>query len=191
MTEAKTIILQAASELFLEGGFAALSVRSIAQRADVSTMGIYHHFGGKQGILDALYIEGFGLISESVVDTAGGNGQALLLEGCRQYLQVAEQYQAHYRLIFGEHGGDYVPSTAAQESARAAFRKIRDAVAHVLAPPATSQQKTEAAMQLWAQLHGFVSLKQQTLTYNLKASQWQRMVLRAAERLIAELSERK
>ena len=56
---AKGRILAAASELFLEGGVRALSVRAMANRAGVSTIGIYSHFNGKQGILDALYIEGF------------------------------------------------------------------------------------------------------------------------------------
>ena len=54
MKPGKENILQAASELFLEGGSAALSVRAIARRAGVSTMGIYSHFEGKQGSLDAL-----------------------------------------------------------------------------------------------------------------------------------------
>ncbi|MFT6991153.1 MAG: AcrR family transcriptional regulator, partial [Paraglaciecola sp.] len=67
MSDAKNTILQAATELFLEGGSSALSVRAISKRAGVSTIGIYSHFNGKQGILDELYIEGFEKIF-SIVD---------------------------------------------------------------------------------------------------------------------------
>ena len=59
MSQTRERILHAAGELFLEGGLQALSVRAIAARAGLSTIGIYSHFDGKQGILDALYIEGF------------------------------------------------------------------------------------------------------------------------------------
>ena len=64
----KANILRSATELFLDGGVRALSVRAIAARAGVSTMGIYSHFQGKQGILDALYIEGFELVSAAMED---------------------------------------------------------------------------------------------------------------------------
>ena len=56
-------ILDAASALFLKGGTNALSVRAIAKGAGMSTIGIYSHFKGKQGISDALYIEGFELVA--------------------------------------------------------------------------------------------------------------------------------
>ena len=56
MKNSKERILLAASKLFLNGGISALSVRAIARESNLSTIGIYSHFNGKQGILDALYI---------------------------------------------------------------------------------------------------------------------------------------
>ena len=64
-------ILEAASTLFLKGGTHALSVRAIAEGASMSTIGIYSHFKGKQGILDALYIEGFTLVDEMMKQSEG------------------------------------------------------------------------------------------------------------------------
>ncbi|MEM6604761.1 MAG: TetR family transcriptional regulator, partial [Pseudomonadota bacterium] len=55
----KERILLAASKLLASGGLASLSVRAIATEAGLSTIAIYSHFQGKQGVLDALYIEGF------------------------------------------------------------------------------------------------------------------------------------
>ena len=50
MTDSKSKILMAASELFAENGAGGLSVRAISGRAGLSTIGIYNHFNGKQGI---------------------------------------------------------------------------------------------------------------------------------------------
>lgn len=50
-------ILQAAYELFLENGYAATSVRRIAERAGLALGGIYNHFGNKEAIFSELIIE--------------------------------------------------------------------------------------------------------------------------------------
>ena len=50
-------ILQAAYELFLEKGFAATSVREIAERSDLALGGIYNHFENKAAIFSELMIE--------------------------------------------------------------------------------------------------------------------------------------
>ena len=78
--DARTKILNAASELFLEGGGDALSVRAISKRAGLSTIGIYSHFQGKQGILDALYIEGFNHVREAMVPGVRHQLEAGLVE---------------------------------------------------------------------------------------------------------------
>ena len=50
-------ILQAAYELFLEKGYAATSVREIAERTGLALGGIYNHFENKEAIFSELMIE--------------------------------------------------------------------------------------------------------------------------------------
>jgi AcrR family transcriptional regulator len=50
-------ILQAAYELFLEKGYAATSVREIAERSDLALGGIYNHYENKAAIFSQLMIE--------------------------------------------------------------------------------------------------------------------------------------
>jgi len=50
-------ILQAAYELFLEKGYAATSVREIAERTGLALGGIYNHFPNKEAIFSELIIE--------------------------------------------------------------------------------------------------------------------------------------
>ena len=52
-------ILRAASDLLATEGPGALSVRRIATAAGCSTMGLYSRFGGKDGVVDELFAEGF------------------------------------------------------------------------------------------------------------------------------------
>lgn len=53
--ERRGAILASARELFLESGFAGTTVSAIANRADVSQETVYKSFGGKTGLVEALY----------------------------------------------------------------------------------------------------------------------------------------
>ena len=106
----KAKILAAASDLFLEGGVSALSVRAIAARAGVSTIGIYSHFNGKDGLLEALYIEGFDMVSKAMDIDDLSHPRLSVLKACERYMDIAENHKAHYQLIFGEAGSRYEPS---------------------------------------------------------------------------------
>lgn len=56
--------LEAAARLLAAEGPSGLSIRRIAV-AGCSTISVYHYFDGKQGLLDALYVEGFKRLSEA------------------------------------------------------------------------------------------------------------------------------
>ena len=187
----KQKILDAASTLFLKGGAGALSVRAIASQAGLSTIGIYSHFDGKQGVLDTLYIEGFELVSEAthVVDD-GGPALAAILQASRNYLQLAESHQAHYRLIFGNSEGDYKPSDAAREVGAKAFASLTAVIARVLPARANKKTKQDAAVQIWSLLHGSVSLRHHAVAELVEMAHWQQRVLDAVEILVKGLSRR-
>jgi AcrR family transcriptional regulator len=53
-------ILGAALLAFTERGVAGASIEDIRRRCGASVGSIYHHFGGKDGIAGALYLEGLG-----------------------------------------------------------------------------------------------------------------------------------
>ncbi len=58
--------LDAAARLLRDEGPQALAVRRIAAEAGVSTIAIYHHFGGKDGLVEALYVDGFRALDEAL-----------------------------------------------------------------------------------------------------------------------------
>jgi AcrR family transcriptional regulator len=50
-------VIEAAYELFLEQGYAATSMRQIAERTGLALGGIYNHFGGKEAIFSELILD--------------------------------------------------------------------------------------------------------------------------------------
>ena len=192
--DTKQRILDAASTLFNEGGIGALSVRAIARRAGMSTIGIYSHFEGKQGILDALYVEGFEKVRRAMrPNRAAGNAslseqadrEAAVLSAVDRYLDNAERFEGHYRLIFGESDDGFVPSEASREVAATAFHELTELIGSVLPQPSTPAQRRDAALEAWALLHGFVSLKQHTSAEIFADRGWKQRARRAVERWIA------
>jgi AcrR family transcriptional regulator len=56
--ERRSRILEAALSCFNEKGFASTTIEDICARSGASVGSIYHHFGGKEGLAAALYVEG-------------------------------------------------------------------------------------------------------------------------------------
>lgn len=54
----REIIIEAARRAFLEGGYAATTINAVAQEAGVSVETIYKGFGGKSGLVRAIYQRG-------------------------------------------------------------------------------------------------------------------------------------
>jgi AcrR family transcriptional regulator len=57
-TERKSAILSAALAVFAEKGIEAATIDDIRQRSQASVGSIYHHFGTKEGIAAALFMQG-------------------------------------------------------------------------------------------------------------------------------------
>lgn len=182
MSESKQKILEAASELFLEGGAKAMSVRAIAAKAGVSTIGIYSHFKGKQGILDALFIEATEMVS-AAMDAGNGAPTAKtgMMANAEAYLKMAEKHYAHYRLFFGESDPDYTPSEEAQELAQAAFMKLREHAGKLHPADTPNQDIQETALTFWALLHGFVGLTRHMGAPRAGVADWRALIMRAVE----------
>jgi AcrR family transcriptional regulator len=180
MSNAKSKILKAASEIFFDGGAAALSVRAISKRAGLSTIGIYSYFQGKQGILDELYIDGFKLVLAAMsFDALKAEPRQSVLNGVKGYLKVAVEHEAHYRLIFGESDSSYTPSDEAKAFAEKAFERLVEVSSVLLSENASRSKKQATALEIWALVHGFVSLKHHAASTMIKPEEWNILALQA------------
>ncbi|HAH10972.1 MAG TPA: TetR family transcriptional regulator [Alphaproteobacteria bacterium] len=174
-------LIAAAAEILDEEGIAGLSVRAIADRAKTSTIGVYSHFGGKKGVLNALYISGFEQLGASVEDVrrenTGASHERILL-AIDAYLEFEARKPRLYALMFDAQGDRFQPDPEATRAARAAFVKL---VAVFLAarPDWSRVHAARIAFESWALVHGLVMLRtHQTLKQSPAA--WQRTVRSAA-----------
>lgn len=180
----KSKILAAASDLLQEKGVAGLNVRAIAKRAGLSTIGIYSHFQGKQGILDALYIDGFQQVSDGVSAAFKiKDPKRAALAVTKNYLEMARRHEAQYRLIFGETNTDYTPSEEALRAGRQAFDRLVELTARLLPPAASKKHQQRIALRVWALVHGYVSLRHHAMR-DIADKEWTRQVMAASESTI-------
>jgi AcrR family transcriptional regulator len=160
--EVRDALLRAARELLDEHGPGALTIRDIAARADVAPMGVYHRFGSKNGILDALFHQGFDELAAAVAVTPDSDDPLRSLAiGMANYRAFALANPAMYRLMMFDHAiPGFSPSQAAQHAAHAAFHHLVEAVRLGIATThIQSGDPHEIAQRLWATCHGAVSLE--------------------------------
>ena len=81
-------ILDAAGELFVEGGFAGTSVAAIAGRAGVSAETVYQAFGSKPALLDALVRRAARLGDEAPIPEQAGPRAVVAERDQRTQLQL-------------------------------------------------------------------------------------------------------
>jgi AcrR family transcriptional regulator len=93
--QTRTAILDAAMNLFLQGGYNGTSMRQIANEAGIALGGIYNHFPGKEDIFKALIAERIPVdfIRETLSTVADTDGPQMVAEAF-ECLQA--EYRKHY-----------------------------------------------------------------------------------------------
>ena len=143
--------------LLEQRGPGALRIRDVAEAAQQSTMGVYTHFGSKQGLLEQLYLHGFRRLEERLNSVApAGQGQQELLAFALAYRAFAVDNEALYGLMFERATPDFIPSDASRMAGLATFEMLVTRVAD-WRPDVTDP--AAAAHLVWATMHGLVSIE--------------------------------
>jgi AcrR family transcriptional regulator len=150
-------LLDAALRLLQQRGPGALRVRDVADAADQSTMGVYTHFGSKQGLLEQLYLHGFQRLEDQLARVpSDGQGRQELLEFALAYRAFALDDEALYGLMFERATPDFVPSDASRLAALTTFEMLSTRVADW--QPGRTNPAADAHL-LWATMHGLVTIE--------------------------------
>ena len=113
--------------LLEQRGPGALRIRDVAEAAEQSTMGVYTHFGSKQGLLEQLYLHGFRRLEDRLNSVASaGQGQQELLAFALAYRAFAVDNEALYGLMFERATPDFIPSDASRMAGLVDLRDARD-----------------------------------------------------------------
>jgi AcrR family transcriptional regulator len=153
-------ILEAASELLSEEGASALSVRRIATAAGCSTMGLYSRFGGKDGVVDELYAEGFERLIEAMQAIPATDDPLADLRRCAVcYRDTALANATHYMVMFGGAVPGFLPSDGSHGIAHNAFGGLVAKVKRCTDAGILAGRADDIAEVLWGSIHGLVMLE--------------------------------
>lgn len=135
-------------------------MRSVASAAGCSTTGVYTWFGGKNGLVEAIFVDGFQRFGDAQLEahcTSGGDpGFSHLGEIYRDW---ALANPTHYMVMFGGAVPDFEPSEQARLAARVTFEQLVTTTDRAMTDLGTTGQPAEIAYHLWAGIHGYVSLE--------------------------------
>jgi AcrR family transcriptional regulator len=153
--------MAAALSILRESGPEGFTVRAIARRAKVAPMAIYNHFDGKDGLLDAIWTDGFTMLREALAATSIDAAiEEPLFNTAQAYRHFALTYQSHYTVMFMHRFVGFTPSISAATVAYEAFETL---VGLVKAAQSVGRfegfDPSDAAQMLWSACHGFVSLE--------------------------------
>ncbi|MGH3996352.1 MAG: TetR/AcrR family transcriptional regulator [Pseudonocardiaceae bacterium] len=154
-------LLDNAAELLTSEGPDALSLRRLAAAASTSTSAVYALFGGKPGLLRALFFEAFarfGAHLETV--TPSDNPLADILALARAYRASALANPHLYAVMFGTPVPGFTPTSQDRAHAEATFTPLLDTVRRAIAVGLLRDETPGIiATALWANVHGLVSLE--------------------------------
>lgn len=158
-------MLDAASRLLVEQGAAALTVRKVAEAVNCSTTLLYSIFGGKDGLANALYLEGFArfkqdFLEQEALSAQKTSGIERIWMYANNYHDYARKNPSYYLVMFGDAIAGFVPPLESRLAAWESFTPLIAEFERCMQEgslPASSPGA--AARLLWAAMHGVISLE--------------------------------
>ncbi|MGI4944035.1 MAG: TetR/AcrR family transcriptional regulator [Janthinobacterium lividum] len=148
--------ITAAARLIAEGeGWAAVTIRRLADEIEYSQPVLYAHFENKDAIVAAVAVEGFREIATTLQEAALGSTDRrdALDNVAMAYLAFARIQPALYEAMFTLPTGLCFAEAGTRPELKAAF----DALASVVTPARTDA--AVATETFWAALHGLAELE--------------------------------
>ena len=175
-------ILKAAYDFVKENGYAAMSLRGIAEECNVSATAIYRHYETKEHLLADVVAEGFVEFNTSVE----GKEEDDIFQRCENYLAFAFDNYNIYDLLFSQSVVEFLNFPKILEVADKAFESLLKSVKEH-DKSLNDLSASNKAIHIWSFLHGMSSIsKKMDVAFNLPDSEMPipvRSVKRARENL--------
>ena len=162
--ETSQALVAAAHRLLVDTGPEALTVRRIANEAGMSTMNVYSRFGGKDGVIDELYADGYRrLFAEVDAIPTSDDIPADLERVAHTYRSWALANPRYYGIMFRSTVQGFEPSLQSNDFALSGLGSLVDRISvgqergDIAHPDGCSP--SEIAAWLWATCHGMISLE--------------------------------
>ena len=175
-------ILKAAYNFVKENGYAAMSLRGIAEECNVSATAIYRHYETKEHLLADVVAEGFVEFNTSVE----GKEEDDIFQRCENYLAFAFDNYNIYDLLFSQSVVEFLKFPQILEVADRAFESLLESVKEH-DKSLNDLSASNKAIHIWSFLHGMSSIsKKMDVAFNLPDGEMPvpvRSVKRARENL--------
>ena len=175
-------ILRAAYSFVKENGYAAMSLRGIADECNVSATAIYRHYETKEHLLADVVAKGFVEFNISVE----GKEEDDIFQRCENYLAFAFDNYNIYDLLFSQSVVEFLKFPQILEVADRAFESLLESVKQH-DKSLNDLSASNKAIHIWSFLHGMSSIsKKMDVAFNLPDSEMPipvRSVKRARENL--------
>jgi AcrR family transcriptional regulator len=156
-------VLERAATVIAQEGPYLFSLRSLAAELGVSHAAPRHHFGSREGVLNALATQGFLRLAERMrgIRESGGS----FLDTGVAYVAFALENPGHFQVMFAPTLLDETDAALAAARA-AAFAELRGGV-EAMAAAGAVEDAAAGVVAGWSIVHGFATL---ALTGNLDGS---------------------
>jgi AcrR family transcriptional regulator len=162
----RTLIIDAARELFVAKGVEAVTMREIAKRIDYSATSIYLHFADKEALIRAICDTDFLALANSLKQLLQiPDPVARMLAFGQGYAEFALHHPNHYRMMFmTEHlPCDPTNTSIVQNNAEQdAYYQLKTIINDVFAAGKFRQDINDPeliAQTIWAGMHGVCALE--------------------------------
>lgn len=153
-------LITVAERLLREEGPHAVSLRRVAEAADTTTQAVYTCFGGKPGLIDALYREGYARLAARLSEVATDTDPLERIRSLGAAYRERALADPHlYELMTAQPVAGYEPPIASRRAARTTLEPLVDAARDAVEESLLAGEPTQIAHLLWAAGHGFVGLE--------------------------------
>lgn len=153
-------LLVAAARIVAEEGVRALSIRRLAAVVGTSTMAVYTWYGSKPNLMRAVYREAFSRFNDALLAALGDDDPLVeLVRLGRAYRAYALAEPNFYEVMFGHSAAFFDPEPEDAELALGTFDILVASVGRAVADGLLGGNPQQAAWQIWAAVHGAVSLE--------------------------------
>jgi AcrR family transcriptional regulator len=154
-------LLDAAGHILVTEGVSALSVRKVASRINCSTTVVYTTFGGKDGMVEELYLEGFSRFAAALAKRKKpADPVEDALSVCRVYRESALRNPDYYGVMYGAAVPGFRPSKESRRTAWGTLKPLIDALdAGMQNRQLRKADPVHAARMIWSAMHGVVALE--------------------------------
>jgi AcrR family transcriptional regulator len=153
-------LVDAARRILENEGPNALSLRAVAREAGVSPAAPYHHFKDKGELLDAVALEGWTELGETLAQAKARlkDGDILIAEMGVAYVCFARDNPALYRVMYDcSRDKDALPEDM-RDNNESAYCLVRESFREIAGPEISDMDIELATIAAWCAAHGLAEM---------------------------------